>query len=220
MPELHSAHKADSSQREKTHRSYPALHRILRGPSGESPKFDSDGNVRNNGAVITRSHHWYTELVGERVYVRVQCGMKVPDREITRVGNRMCAEGSRKRGDEKRGRRQRKYRYSTLADLDAHGGGGRGTVHPAVTCFSRRTRSESPFSIVAISDTPLAASLAAPDHPTRLLLPPSPTPQTQVPLNHALHLTADCSPCLQLEIDVVSMVGSLLGRVASARSVE
>jgi hypothetical protein len=53
--------------------------------------------------------------------------MKVPDREITRVGNKMCAKGSRERGDEKRGRRQSKY-YSTLADLDAHGGGGRDTA--------------------------------------------------------------------------------------------
>ena len=53
--------------------------------------------------------------------------MKVPDRETTRVGNKMCAKGSRERGDEKRGRRQSKY-YSTLADLDAHGGGGPGTV--------------------------------------------------------------------------------------------
>jgi hypothetical protein len=53
--------------------------------------------------------------------------MKVPDRETTRVGNEMCAKGSRERGDEKRGRRQSKY-YSTLADLDAHGGDGRGTA--------------------------------------------------------------------------------------------
>ena len=59
--------------------------------------------------------------------MRLQCGMEVPDREITRVGDKMYAEGSRERGGEKRGRRQRKY-YSTLADLDAHGGGGRGTA--------------------------------------------------------------------------------------------
>jgi hypothetical protein len=47
------------------------------------------------------------EVVGERVYVRVKLGMKGPDRERTRVGNKMCAEGSRERGDERRGRRQR-----------------------------------------------------------------------------------------------------------------
>lgn len=54
--------------------------------------------------------------------------MKVPDLEITRVGNKKrCAKGNRERGDERRGRRQSKY-YSTLADLDAHGGSGRGTA--------------------------------------------------------------------------------------------
>lgn len=47
------------------------------------------------------------EVVGERVYVRVKLGMKGPDRERTRVGNKMGAEGSRERGDERRGRRQR-----------------------------------------------------------------------------------------------------------------
>jgi hypothetical protein len=158
-------------------------------------------------SLLSHTHHCQTELVGERVYVRVQCGMKVPDRERTRVGNSVCAEGSRERGDEKRGRRQRKDRYSTLADLDAHGFNGRGTVHPAITCFSRRTRPG--FPSIAISDAPLAASLATLNHPTRLLLLPSPTPQTQDPLNLALHSTADCSPCLRLDIDVVSIVGSL-----------
>lgn len=149
--------------------------------------------------------------------MRVQCGMKVPDRETARVGNKMCAKGSRERGDEKRGRRQRKY-YSTLADLDTHGGGGRGT-HPAVTCLSRPTRPE--FPSIATSDAPLPASLATLDHPIRLLLLlPSPTPQTRGPLHLALYLTAGCSPCLRLEIVVASIVGSVSVRVASARSVE
>jgi hypothetical protein len=132
--------------------------------------------------------------------VRVQCGMKVPDREITRVGNKMCAEGSRERGDKKRGRRQ-KYRYSTLAeaDLDA-----RCTAHPAVTCLYRRTRPE--FPSIAISDTPPLASLATLNHPTHVL--PSPTLQTRGPLHLALYPTAHYSPCLRLEIDVASIVGS------------
>jgi hypothetical protein len=60
-----------------------------------------------NNSADCGSHHRYTEVLGERVYVRAKWGMKGPDRERTRVGNKMCAKGSRERGDERRGRRQR-----------------------------------------------------------------------------------------------------------------
>ncbi len=66
--------------------------------------------------------------------MRVQCGMKVPDREITRVGNKMCAKRSRERGDEKRGRRQRKY--SGRLGCTWRRRARHCASHPAVTCTS------------------------------------------------------------------------------------
>lgn len=70
--------------------------------------------------------------------MRVQSGMKSSrSRDNPELETKCVLKGVEKEGGEKRGRRQRKY--STLADLDAHGGGGPGTalLIPAVTCISR-----------------------------------------------------------------------------------
>ncbi len=137
--------------------------------------------------------------------MRVQCGMKIPDRGITRVGNKMCGEGGRERGGEKRGRRQRKY-SGRLGCTRQQRVRHCASLYPAVTCFARLTRPE--FPSIAISDAPLVVSLAI-HHAL-----PSPTPQTRAQLHFALPLTADCSRCLLLEIDVASIVRSASGKEA------
>jgi hypothetical protein len=102
---------------------------------------------------------------------------------------------------EKRGRRLR-----TLADLDAHGGGGRasppfGTLGPK-------------FPSIAISDAPLVASLAT--HPTHFP-PPSLTRQIRGQLRLTLYSAPDYFLRPWLEIVAVSSVSGL---AASARNVE
>ena len=131
----------------------------------------------------------------------------------------MCAKGSRERGDEKRGRRQRKY-YSTLADLDAHGGGGPGTAPliPLSRASPGQLGPDFPLSPFQMRRFRLLWQLCIIQPASPLL--PSPTPQTLGRLQLALYLTAGCSPCLRLEIVVALIVGSVSGRVASAHSVE
>src|SRR5258707_3926284 len=114
-------------------------------------------------------------------------------------------------------------RGSTLADLDAHGGGGRGTAPLIPLARAHPGHSARPqfHSIAMTSDTPLGASRASLNHPTQHLLS-SPTPQTRGQLDFALYLvTADYFLCLRREIDVAALnVESVSGTVASARNVE
>jgi hypothetical protein len=116
------------------------------------------------------------------------------------------------KGVEKEGmKREDGGRGGTLADLDAHGGGGRGTA-PLPTLGTLGPK----FPSIAISDVPLVASLA---HPTHFPLP-SPTPQNRGQLHPALYSAPDYFLCPRLEIVAVSTVASVSGRVASARNVE